>query len=323
LSSFTARQHEGGEGARGKQKLIIGPWTHFWPLSTHFGDFQIPIAGLNPPQDISPRRWFDYHLKGIPNGIEDIPSVTYFVMGPFDGTSSSGNEWRTAESWPIAATETSYYLTPQLSLETTPSKEGQIEYIYDPNHVIPTVGGRNLFLESGPKDQSVLEKRSDIVVFTTEKLTEDLEVTGPLSAKLFFTSDQPDTDVVVRLCDVYPDGRSILISEGGCRLQITRFQNSNVINDPKKPFQELEIDLWATSMVFAKEHAIRISISSSSYPRYEKNLNLGLLECNSGKCQIAKNRILMGANYPSRLILPIVCRCIHDSEKGELVDSNK
>lgn len=324
LSSFSARQHEGGQGARGKQKLIIGPWTHFWPLSTHFGDFKIPAAGLAPPHDISPRRWFDYYLKGIPTGIEAIPPVTYFVMGPFDGTPSSGNVWRTADKWPPAATETAYYLTPQLKLETKPSQQGEVDYVYDPCHVIPTVGGRNLFLESGPKDQSGLEKRSDIVVFTTEKLAEDLEVTGPLSAKVYFSSDQPDTDLVIRLCDVYPDGRSILISEGGCRLGIARLQHASEDNEnAEKTVHELNVDLWATSLVFAKGHAVRLSISSSSYPRYEKNWNVGFLQCHSGKCQVAKNRVLMGGEYPSRLILPVVPSSSKGTDNGAVADSDR
>jgi hypothetical protein len=307
LSSFTARQYEGGEGARGCQKLVIGPWTHFWPLSSHFGDFEIPKAGMQPPFDISPKRWFDYYLKGESNGIENLPAVTYYVMGPFDGTPSSGNVWRTSDVWPVPATQTAFYLTPDLRLQSTIPAGGEVAYDYDPSNPIPTTGGRNLFLESGPKDQRSIENRSDILVFTSDKLEEDVEVTGPLSATLFFASNQPDTDLVVRLCDVYPDGRSILISEGGCRLGILSYPRGK---EKYKANQvtEVNIDLWATSMVFAKGHAIRLSVSSSSYPRYEKNMNIGLLGANLGKYQIAKNRVYMGENYPSRLILPIVSR---------------
>lgn len=306
LASFAARQYEGGEGAQGKQKLVIGPWTHFWPMSQHFGDFQIPQAGVSPPYDISPKRWFDFYLKGIPNGIEDLPPVMYYVMGPFDGAPSSGHVWRTADKWPVPATETVFYLTPDLHLQTTPAPEGERVYEYDPCHVIPTLGGRNLFLESGPKDQRSIEARSDILVFTTDPLLKDVEVTGPLSATLYFASDQPDTDVVLRLCDVYPDGRSILISEGGVRLGIMCFQKDETCEQKPNKVRELKIDLWATSMVFAKGHAIRLSVSSSSYPRYEKNMNIGLLGSNSGKCQTARNKVFMGEKTPSRLFLPIV-----------------
>lgn len=300
LSSFVSRQYEGGEGAKGKQKLVIGPWTHFWPMSTHFGDFEVPKEGAAPPYDISPKRWFDHYLKGVPNNVENLPPVIYYVMGPFDGSPSTGNVWRTADKWPIPATVTPFYLTPDLHLQTTPASEGETTYLYDPDHSIPTLGGNNLFLESGPKDQRSIENRSDIVVFTSEPLLEDLEVTGPLSANLFFSSDQCDTDVVLRLCDVYPDGRSILIAEGGNRLAVQFY------NQKCEDVRELKIDLWATSMVFAKGHSIRLSVSSSSYPRYEKNMNIGLLGNNTGKSQKAKNKVYMGEKYPSRLILPVV-----------------
>lgn len=304
LSSFTSRQYRGGEGARGRQKLVIGPWTHFWPLSQHFGDFQIPREGLNPPFDISPKRWFEYYLKGIDNGFEELPAVTYFVMGPFDGTPSSGNRWRSSDSWPVPAEQTAFYLTSDFSLQGAhPIEEEKISYLYDPNNPVTTQGGCNLFLESGPKDQKNLEERKDVLAFTTEQLREDLEVTGPLSATLFFSSDQPDTDIVVRLCDVYPDGRSILISEGGCRLGIMNHQKEiEQVNGVRK----IDIDLWATSIVFAKGHAIRLSVSSSNYPRYEKNMNIGLLGLNTGKFHIAKNQLCVGGKYSSHLLLPVV-----------------
>ncbi len=306
LTSFAARQYEGGEGARGCQKLVIGPWTHFWPMSQHFGDFNIPQEGLQPPVDISPKRWFDFYLKGIANGLDQLPAVTYYVMGPFDGTPSSGNTWRTSDVWPIPAKETAFYLTPNHQLQTTfSSREGKVSYQYDPHNPIPTLGGRNLFLESGPKDQRSIEERTDILVFTSNRLDDDLEVTGPLSAVIYFASDQPDTDIVVRLCDVYPDGRSILISEGGCRLGIL---NHSKKESKASDVHEVKIDLWATSMVFAKGHAIRLSVSSSNYPRYEKNLNVGLLGMNMGKHQIAQNQVYMGKKHPSRVILPIVQR---------------
>jgi predicted acyl esterase len=307
LESFSSRHYQGGEGAYGHQKLVIGPWTHFWPMSQQFGDFEIPKEGMKLPFDISPKRWFDHYLKDIPNGIEDLPPVTYYVMGPFDGTPSSGNVWRTSDEWPIPALQTAFYLTPDFYLQGVPSDEqGHVSYRYDPSNPISTMGGRNLFLDSGPKDQRSMEERTDILVFTSDKLLEDIEVTGPLTATLFFSSDQPDTDVVVRLCDVYPDGRSILISEGGYRLGVMCYQKGEKKQYKANKIIEVNIDLWATSLVFAKGHAIRLSISSSNYPRYEKNMNIGLLEVNTGKYQTAKNKVYMGKEHPSHLLLPIV-----------------
>lgn len=308
LAAFTSRQYQGGKGARGYQKLVIGPWTHFWPLSHQFGDFEIPKAGLRPPFDISSKRWFDYYLKGINNGLEHLPSVIYYVMGPFDGTPSIGNVWRTSDVWPVPAVETAFYLTSDFQLKFKPEAEGQLSYQYDPNKAIPTIGGRNLFLESGPKDQRSIESRKDILVFTSDKLLEDIEVTGPLSATLFFKTDQQDTDIVLRLCDVYPDGRSILISEGSYRLGIMCYQLEENRPCEANRIYEVKVDLWTTSIVFAKGHAIRLSVSSSNYPRLEKNMNIGLLGSNTGKSNLANNTIYMGERYPSRLFLPIVRR---------------
>lgn len=303
LSAFTSRQYEGGKGAKGKQKLVIGPWTHFWPLSIKYGDFEIPKGAENPPFDISPKKWFDYYLKEIDNEIEELPAVTYYVMGPFDGSSSSGNRWRTATQWPVPSIDTSLYLTPQHTLQSEPSVENVLTFVYDPLFPIPTLGGRNLFLESGPKDQQSIENRLDLLLFTTPPLEEDLEVTGSLKANLFFSSDQEDTDLMVRLTDVYPDGKSILILEGAYRLGVMGYK----LKDKKiEESKEILIDLGSTSLVFAKGHSIRLSVSSSNYPRYEKNLNVGLLNSQSGKFNKAKNTLYMGPYHHSRLILPVV-----------------
>lgn len=316
LTAFASRQYKGGEGAKGQQKLVIGPWTHFWPLSQYFGDFEMPKAGMQPPVDISPKRWFDYYLKDMPNGLEEIPTVIYYVMGPFDGTSSNGNVWRTSNIWPVPATETSYYLTPGFQLnKAKPTVEAKASYQYNPMDVIPTLGGRNLFLESGPRDQKSIESRKDILVFTSDKLEEDVEVTGPISATLYFKTDQKDTDIVLRLCDVYPDGKSILISEGGSRLGVLCYQTGLNSSDQIDQIYEVKIDLWATSMVFAKGHAIRLSVSSSNYPRLERNLNVGFVGSNTGKSNLANNILYMGEKYPSHIILPIVKTVQEKSQK--------
>lgn len=300
LTGFKSRQEEGGEGCRGKQKLVIGPWMHFWPFNKQIGDFPVPTAGLEPPIDVSEKRWFDHYLKGDDNGIDKIPAVTYYVMGPFDGSASSGNVWKSADSWPIPSTMTPFYLSSSNLLSLQRSTQASLSYHYDPENPIPTLGGRNLFLESGPKDQQSIEKRDDILLFTTEPLQEDLEVTGNILAKIFVHSNRVDTDVNVRLTDVYPDGRSILISDGACRLSIMHPEI------PSGEVVEATVDLGSTSIVFAKGHRIRVSISSSNYPRFEKNFNVGVLGTHIGGCHKAENTIFFGENSPSRIILPIV-----------------
>ena len=255
IDSFVSRQNEGGEGAKGKQKLLIGPWTHWWPISSRLGDFPVPEQGFSPPHDMSPQRWFDYYLKEQENGITDLPTVTYYVMGPFDGSPSKGNRWKTAESWPVPHVEKNFYLSSSKKITTDADADWNVfSFNADPKNPIPTIGGRNLFLDAGPKDQAPLESRRDILVFTTSPLEEDLEVTGRLFVKLFVTSNVADTDFVVRLTDVYPDGRSILIADG---IHRTAVQSSKVkkwthLHSP----QEIEIDLASTSTVFAKGHCI-------------------------------------------------------------------
>lgn len=299
IDAFVSRQENGGIGAKGTQKMVIGPWMHFWPTTVKLGDFEVPVQGRNPPVDISPQRWFDFYLKGIANGVNEIPAVTYYVMGPFDGSASSGNVWRHANQWPVPAKQTEFYLTADRKLLEKSKKTAQeatFAFQHDPNNPVPTIGGCNLFLESGPKDQSPLEKREDVLSFTSEPLAEDLEVTGRIIAKICFSSDQPDSDVVVRLCDVYPDGRSILIADG-------IMHTGKVSPDKSDKMLGVEVDLWSTSIVFAKGHRIRASVTSSNYPRFEKNTH----NCENTKSQvIANNKLHVGGLQPSFLILPVV-----------------
>lgn len=292
IDEFNARQLTGGNGAKDSQKLLIGPWNHFWPQDLSLGDFQVPENGRQAPLDISAKRWFEYYLKGVKNGIEAIKPVTYFVMGPFDGSPSSGNVWRHADAWPVPAIETPFYLTADSKLTNKPAaKEGVFAYAYDPENPVPTIGGRNLFMASGPKDQRPNEERQDVLVFTSQPLEEDVEVTGRILAKVFLNSAVSGIDVVVKLTDVYPDGKSLLIAEGMSTVTLSDQQ--------KKTPQEAVVDLWSTSFVFAKGHSIRIDIAGSNYPRYEKNEQKVLADSND--C-----RILVGEKTPSCVLLPIV-----------------
>lgn len=292
IDAFTARQLEGGKGAKGNQKLLIGPWNHYWPQDLSLGDFQVPENGRQAPMDVSAKRWFDYYLKGIENDVTEIPPVTYFVMGPFDGQPSTGNVWRHADNWPIPAVEIPLYLTADSGLsEKLGDEESSFPYESDPENPVATIGGRNLFLPSGPKDQHAKEEREDVLVFTTAPLEEDLEVTGRLVLKLYLESNVADIDVAACLTDVYPDGRSILIAEGLASL--------GVFDQQKGLRQEMIVDLWSTSLVFAKGHSIRISIAGSNYPKYEKNAQK--VSAKSGDC-----RIFVGKKTPSCLLLPVV-----------------
>lgn len=301
LEGFISRQEEGGEGAKGKQKLLIGPWDHYWPKETAYGDFKVLETAKNIPHPVTTLDWFDYHMKGIATGIEELPPVIYYVMGPFDGAESSGNVWKTATQWPVPSEPLSFYLTRDGSLSTTvPDTHDTVAYHVDPANPVPTMGGRNLFIPSGPIDQSPIEAREDVLVFTSEPLEEDLEVTGDLLAKITFESDCCDGDIALRLTDVYPDGRSVLIADG-----LTRTGHF-APNEERITRRQVEVDLWSTSFVFAKGHRIRLSISGSNHPKYEINMHVGLTGANTPEKKVAHNQVDVGGALPSVLILPVV-----------------
>ncbi len=298
IDAFIARQELGGEGARGKQKLLIGPWTHFWPQNIQLGDFEVPVAGRTTPWDMSPLAWFNYYLKNIPTGVEKAAPVTYYVMGPFDGTHSKGNIWKSANSWPVPAKSTPFYFAKEgkLQKESPAPILETLSYTIDPENPIPTTGGCNLFLEAGPKDQRPIEARTDVVHFTSEPLAEDLEVTGRLIAKIYHQPLPHDVDIMVRLTDVYPDGKSILIADGVCHVP----KNTPGIHAEAEAD---EVDLWSTSMVFAKGHCLRVSVCGSNYPRYEKP-NLPIKSVGVGS-QFSMT-LFTGGKAASHIMLPIV-----------------
>lgn len=302
VDAFTTLQNEGGKGAKGNQKMIIGPWTHLWPLVKMFGDFEYPKEALTPPIDFSPEKWFGYTLKGESNGIEKLPTVTYYVMGPFDGSSKAGNHWKTSNEWPIPVKKKELFLQGDKNLLfSSPKENDKIAYTYDPENPTPTIGGRNLFMFSGPADQRPIENRSDVLVFTTPPFEKDVELTGNIDATLFVESDQEDTDFSVRLTDVYPDGKSILIADGISRLSHT----VESLNTPHPP-HKISVDLWPTSIVIAKGHCLRVIVASANYPRYEKNLNTKKRAHESTVSKVAKNTIYVGKETPSHITLPVV-----------------
>ena len=309
IDAYTTRQEQGDTGARGTQKLVIGPWTHFTHVyeeeDPQLGDFTIPEMGREVHLPFTKKDWLDYHLKGVENCVAQLKPVTYYVMGPLDDTPSKGNVWRQANTWPVPARDHVLYLSADGQLgEFEPSDEDIVlSYSYDPDDPTPTIGGRNLFLESGPKDQQPIEARDDVIVFTSAALEEDLEVTGRVQATVYIETDCVDTDVAVRLCDVYPDGRSVLISDGITRLQtLTKGKAAS-----EEGVLEVDIDLWSTSVVFAKGHRLRVSVSSANYPRFERNLNIGheAEMSDDPMPEVAHNKIHLSKTRPSRITLPV------------------
>ena len=311
IDAFVSRQTRGGPGARGRQKLVIGPWLHGGPRANDFGDFALPANARSEPPGVDARRWFDFHLKGIANGADMIPNVIYYMMGSFDGE-GPGNEWRTADSWPPNAATTSLYLRAggRLTFERPAAGEGSAAFVSDPADPVPTIGGANMRTNAipityGPKDQRPIEARPDVLVFTSDALDRPLEVTGSVAAELWVASDRRDADLAVRLCDVYPDGRSILIVDGIQRAALREGLDRAVPLEPGRPAR-VRAPLGTTSLVLAPGHRIRLSVAGSNYPRFEVNPNTAFSNEPAGTPLKARNTILFDPAHPARLILPVV-----------------
>jgi putative CocE/NonD family hydrolase len=169
--------------------------------------------------------WLDLWMKNDGKGLDKIPVVQYFVMGDPDDANTPANEWRTADDWPIPATTKRLYFMSNGALRPRPSrqKDSSLSYKYDPENPVPTIGGANLIITKGPKDQRPVEDRQDVLYFTSRKLKNPVEITGSVKVKLWASSTATDTDFTAKLCDVFPDGRSMLVLDGIIR---ARHRNS-------------------------------------------------------------------------------------------------
>ena len=283
IEAYIGYQHQGGDGAAGRQKLIIGPWTHGTYNSLTQGELTFPANSLEPPYSIEEvsnimlNAYLQVNHPGIDKTPADIPNVQYYVMGDVDDPDAPGNEWRIADDWPPKAAPVRLHLQPGggLAEACPPADGGTTRYVFDPKKPSPTICGNNMNLEAGPCDQRAIEARDDVVVFETEVLTTPMEITGRVVAHLFVDIDQPDTDLMVRMSDVYPDGRSMLIADGAFRLA-TRGSTTGLT--PLVPGEVVEgvVDLWSTSLIVNTGHRLRISVTSSNWPRFSVNRNNGL-----------------------------------------------
>lgn len=307
IANFEYLQNHGAKGARGNQKLFMGPFGH-GALS---GDLEYPgqdRLSLGGEQEI---RWFDYWLKGVDNGIMSEPPVSYVMMAAAEkGAYSTKNRVLHAANWPPAYREIRYYLTPDKALNLKPSglEAAKITYDDDPANPVPTVGGANLTFERGPMDQRAIPTRPDYLRFTTPVLDRDVVVTGPVKVELYGATDGPDTDFMAKLVDVYPDGYEALVLDAPIR---ARFRNGRLPDQvkamtPGAP-EELVIDLWSTAITFEKGHRIGLHVTSSNSPRFEVNPNTGETAGEHRlKPRVAKNSVYMDAAHPSALVLPVV-----------------
>jgi uncharacterized protein len=291
-------------------KLLIGPWIHgrmsnpVGERNVGFGsqasliDMRIDLGNLQ-------LRWFDHWLKGRDTGMPQEAPITLFVMG--------ANVWRDEWEWPLArAVPTPWYLHENGGLSPeVPGAQSADHYDYDPVDPVPTVGGATLIMTpeypAGPRDQRRIEARPDLLVYTSDPLPSDIEVTGPITVHLWAVSSASDTDFVVRLTDVEPDGRSFNLTDGIVRARYRNFAQGEPASliEPGRAY-EYVIDLWATSNVFLAGHRIRLHVTSSSFPRWDRNLNTGLPTADDIGPRVAHQTILHDTDHPSHIILPLV-----------------
>jgi len=310
IRSFRSRQHNGGPGAKGNQKLIM-KWSSHGPDVSP--DYKFKQNRFDVKVSREQEKFFDYWCKGVRNGIMDKPAVTYYVLGDDSDTSAPGNEWRTAGDWPPFATEpTSFFLNPDGSL--TPSRPmcamGAMGFCYDPGDPFPTLGGANLTIPAGPFDQrKAAVGRSDYLEFLSRPLRDPLEVTGEVSVRFFVSTDCPDTDITAKVMDVYPpgDGRRILMMDSILRLRFRDgFEKESPPPESAGQVMEVRFDLGPISWILNRGHRIGLHVSSSNYPRFEKNPNNGLhFPSDATPSRIARNFLRMGDAHPSALILPL------------------
>jgi putative CocE/NonD family hydrolase len=291
----------------------VGPFPHFpvGPAVHKWGEIDFgPAARFDPDEELS--AWADYALKGAQNEIVKRAPVRIFVMGE--------NVWREEQEWPPRrARPVTYYLHSGGNANSSsgdgllgaerPAGESHDQFVHDPRNPVPTAGGPLCCdLPAGPHDQSGVEARSDVLVYSTPVLRESLEVTGPVKAVLYVGSDAPDTDFAAKLADVYPDGKVYNLTEGILRMRYREgFENAAAPLEAGQVYR-IEIDMVATSNLFRKGHRIRLEVASGNFPRFDRNLNTGEPIISAREIRVARNRVYHHRLRPSALLLPVIAR---------------
>jgi putative CocE/NonD family hydrolase len=287
----------------------MGPWAHGVGArkvgELDFGDeSKLNLSELQ-------MQWFEYWMRGKDTHVEQWPAVKLFVMGE--------NRWRDEHEWPLQRTQyTPYYLRGAGHAQTAqgdgvlqpalPGEEPQDTFLYDPNEPVPSLGGNNLVgAKAGPYDQAEIERRQDVLVYTSAPLTNDLEVTGPVKLVLWATTTAPDTDFTGKLVDVDADGKAYNLCEGILR---ARWRESRTQARPVQPGEaaRYEIDLWVTSNLFRPGHRIRLEVSSSNFPRFDRNPNSGKPFGTDTELFKATQTVYHTAAHASHVILPVIPR---------------
>ncbi|TVQ43627.1 MAG: CocE/NonD family hydrolase [Gammaproteobacteria bacterium] len=300
LGSFQTMQSEAATAdARAGQRLLIGPWNHAWNQGSQVGDLEFGESSLIAVEPLL-LAWFDHWLRDGP-APEGAP-VTLFVMGE--------NVWREEQEWPLARTVyTPYYLHADGRLSEAPAEApGQLEYRYDPADPVPTLGG-NIMEPSlrGPREQSPLDTRTDILRFETAVFEAPMEITGPVRAVLHASSSAPDTDFMAKLVVVRADGTAYNLVDGVLRARYRDGFESPELIEPGEVYA-YDIDLWATSYLLSPGERLRLDVTSSNFPRLARNLNTGAPFATTSDFVVAEQTLHLGGEHPSRLILPVIPR---------------
>ena len=299
----------GSEAARTGQKLLVEIGGHAGS-GRKIGDVDF---GPDAPYDLDGQvlDWYDVIFKGKP-AAPDTKPVRIFVMGK--------NVWRSEDDWPLArARSTHYFLHSHAAANsasgdgsldiTAPASEAKDSFVYDPANPAPTTGGPlccdSDHLGPGPRDQRPVEDRKDVLIYSTPVLTRDIEVTGPVALDLYASTSAVDTDFTAKLVDVWPNGFAQNLTEGILRLRYRNSQESPELAKPGEIYH-LKIDVWSTSNVFLAGHRLRLEISSSNSPRFDRNLNTGEDQAHATRMVRATNTIYHDRQHPSALILPVV-----------------
>lgn len=292
--------------ARSNQRLLMGPWGHATNKGSKLGDVDFgPRALIDLLGEEA--RWFDRWLKRFSTG--SLAPVRIFVMG--------ANAWRDEQEWPLArAQSTPYYLRSAgransrygdgtLSSATPAADEPYDSYTYDPAHPTPFVTDPTSSQIGGPDDYSAIERRDDVLVYVTGALLEDLEVTGPIRVELYAASSAPDTDFMAKLIDVWPSGFRQRLCDGMVRARFRDGMDRPTLIEPERIYR-YSIDCWNTAQVFKAGHRIGLEISSSAFPKYDRNLNTGATLGVTTEMVVAEQRIYHDADHPSALVLPVI-----------------
>jgi putative CocE/NonD family hydrolase len=311
LRNYMGIKAHGGPAARAGQQMIVTIGGHAGgPRIVGDVDFG-PAAEELDENDIT-LDWYEYLFHGVQNRFAKPKPVRIFVMG--------ANTWRDEDDWPLARAKSTRYflhsagkansLRGDGALSTAPPRtETSDHYVYDPSNPVPTIGGPlccdSTHLEPGARDQRQAESRDDVLVYSTPAFTQDTEVTGPITLELYASSSAVDTDFTAKLVDVGPDGFAQNLTEGILRARYRESQETPTLLNPGDAYK-LSIDLWSTSNVFRKGHMLRLEVSSSNFPRFDRNMNTGEDQATAQKWLPATNTIYHDAAHPSALVLPIV-----------------